>query len=136
MEKVEVERSKVEQSIAKQQQEATRLDKEEEKYWLQYNEYQKQLLEFEEEQQRFVNSKSLVGKRSMPVPYCLEISLVFSIQNVCSTLLVFNSIAQSRNMNVYFYFPVWTINFIMPKCNWINSRKPIYSTLHLISGKT
>jgi hypothetical protein len=89
LEKVEVERSKVEQSIAKQQQEATRLDKEEEKYWLQYNEYQKQLLEFEEEQQRFVNSKSLVGKRSMPVPYCLEISLVFSIQNVCSTLLVF-----------------------------------------------
>ncbi|CAB4023908.1 Beclin-1 [Paramuricea clavata] len=55
LEKVEVERCKVEQSIAKQQQEAERLDKEEEKYWIQYNEYQKQLLEFEEEQQSVDN---------------------------------------------------------------------------------
>ena len=52
---MEVERSKVEQSIAKQKQEAERLDKEEEKYWIQYNEYQKQLLEFEEEQQRYIS---------------------------------------------------------------------------------
>ena len=53
---MEVERSKVEQSIAKQRQESERLDKEEEKYWIQYNEYQKQLLEFEEEQQRFLSN--------------------------------------------------------------------------------
>ncbi len=63
-----MERSKVEQSIAKQQQEAERLDKEEEKYWIQYNEYQKQLLEFEEEQQRLVKidpqTKGLFNKRS------------------------------------------------------------------------
>ena len=54
LEKIEVERTKVEKSIKNQRQEADRLDKEEDKYWVQYNESQQQLLEFEEEQQRFV----------------------------------------------------------------------------------
>lgn len=56
LEEIEIERTKVEESIKKQKQEAKRLDEEEEKYWVQYNEYQKELLEFEEEQQRFVCS--------------------------------------------------------------------------------
>lgn len=55
LEKIEVERTKVEESIKEQKQEAERLDQEEEKYWVQYNECQKQLLEFEEEQQSVDN---------------------------------------------------------------------------------
>ncbi|XP_028417549.1 beclin-1-like [Dendronephthya gigantea] len=55
LENIEIERSKVKQSIAKQKEEAERLDKEEERYWIQYNEHHKQLLDFQEEQQSVDN---------------------------------------------------------------------------------
>ena len=52
LKEVEKEREKVSEKMEKERERSKQLEEEEKKYWTDYNDYQKEFLEFEDEQQR------------------------------------------------------------------------------------
>ena len=52
LEEIEMERSKVAEKLEAEKERSKQLEIEENKYWMEYSEYQKELLESEDEQQR------------------------------------------------------------------------------------
>ena len=50
-----MERSKVAEKLEAEKERSKQLEIEENKYWMEYSEYQKELLESEDEQQRYVH---------------------------------------------------------------------------------
>ena len=54
LEEIEMERGKVAEKMESEKERSKLLEIEETKYWMEYNEYQKELLEYEDEQQRSV----------------------------------------------------------------------------------
>lgn len=54
LEEIELERGKVAEKMESEKERSKLLEIEEKKYWMEYSEYQKELLEYEDEQQRLV----------------------------------------------------------------------------------
>lgn len=54
LEEIELERGKVAEKLESEKERSKLLEIEEKKYWMEYSEYQKELLEYEDEQQRLV----------------------------------------------------------------------------------
>lgn len=54
LEETELERGKVAEKMESEKERSKLLEIEEKKYWMEYSEYQKELLEYEDEQQRLV----------------------------------------------------------------------------------
>lgn len=54
LEETELERGKVAEKLESEKERSKLLEIEEKKYWMEYSEYQKELLEYEDEQQRLV----------------------------------------------------------------------------------
>lgn len=57
LEEVEKERENVAKKMEMEKERSKQLEEEERKYWLEYSEYQKELLECEDDQQRLINTK-------------------------------------------------------------------------------
>lgn len=57
LEEVEKERENVAKKMEMEKERSKQLEEEERKYWLEYSEYQKELLEREDDQQRLINTK-------------------------------------------------------------------------------
>ena len=68
LEEIEMERSKVAEKMKSEKERSRLLEIEEKKYWMEYSEYQKELLEYEDEQQRLVTVADLVESSKM-FPY-------------------------------------------------------------------
>lgn len=59
LEEVEKERENVAKKMEMEKERSKQLEEEERKYWLEYSEYQKELLECEDDQQRLINQANI-----------------------------------------------------------------------------
>ena len=56
LESIEQERKKVAEDVEREKEESKKLQDQEKQYWIEYCEYQKELLEYEDDQQRYIQS--------------------------------------------------------------------------------